>query len=106
MTTTKTINHKAITVSQLKALHEKHSPDSCYFDRDTMKFFGDTMSNLAVIADTCYDWHDKVDNIPCYRLVRKTTTRKGAPSGTLRRFGLDGESLFCVGNSKENPHDD
>ncbi|WMX18713.1 hypothetical protein YpEc11_01 [Yersinia phage vB_YpEc11] len=103
MTTTTAI--KSINASQLKALHEKFDPSSLFFDRDTMKFFGDTMSNFAVIVDTCYDWYNKIDDVPCYKLVRKSTTRKGAPSGCLRRFGLDGEMLFCVGASKENPHD-
>lgn len=103
MTTTTAI--KSITASQLKALHEKFEPDSKFFACDTMRFFGDTMSNFAVISDTCYDWYNKIDNVPCYKLVRKTTTRKGAPSGCLRRFSLEGEQLFCVGASKENPHD-
>lgn len=103
MTTTTAI--KSINVAQLKALHEKLEPYSKFFDRDTMRFFGDTMGNFAVITDTCYNWFDRIDNVPCYKLVRKSTTRKGAPAGYIARFGLDGEMLYCVGASKENPHD-
>lgn len=103
--TTTTVAIKSINASQLKALHEGHSPDSKFFTRGTMRFFGDTMRNFAVITDTCYNWFDKIDNVPCYKLVRKSTTHKGAPSGRIARFGLDGEMLHCVGASKENPHD-
>lgn len=33
---------------QLKALHDTGWPESRYFDRDTMRFIGDTMANYGV----------------------------------------------------------
>lgn len=37
-----------MTPSQLKYNHESLNPNSFYFTRDTMKFFGDTMRNYGV----------------------------------------------------------
>jgi hypothetical protein len=37
-----------MTSSELKELHEYHNPESFYFDRKTMRFFGDTMKNYGV----------------------------------------------------------
>ena len=37
-----------MTPSELKAEYYKHNPDGHYFDRKTMKFFGDTMKNYGV----------------------------------------------------------
>jgi len=37
-----------MTVSELKYLHEKNNPDSYFFSRRTMKFFGDTIGNFGV----------------------------------------------------------
>ena len=34
--------------SKLKYLHKIHVPNSFFFSKDTMKFFGDTMSNYGV----------------------------------------------------------
>jgi hypothetical protein len=37
-----------MTVSGLKALYERGNPGGHFFDRDTMRFFGDTMRNFGV----------------------------------------------------------
>jgi hypothetical protein len=34
--------------SELKYNHELHNPNSYFFTRDTMRFFGDTMKNYGV----------------------------------------------------------
>lgn len=34
--------------SELKYQHELHHPNSFFFSRNTMKFFGDTMKNYGV----------------------------------------------------------
>lgn len=36
------------TASDLKYMYEKMNPEGHFFDRSTMKFFGDTMSNYYV----------------------------------------------------------
>jgi hypothetical protein len=37
-----------MTPSILKALHQAANPESPFFDRATMRFFGDTMRNYSV----------------------------------------------------------
>ena len=85
--------------SELKALHLNHSPDSSFFERETMRFFGDTMSNFSVSKVTAWNWYDGCE-IECYALYRKRTTSKGAPCGVLRYFSLEGESLHCISRAK------
>lgn len=37
-----------MTPSELKFQHEQNFPESHFFNRDTMKFFGDSMKNYGV----------------------------------------------------------
>ena len=55
-----------MTPSELKYHHLRLNPDSHFFDRDTMRFFGDTMSNYGVIT------HED-----CYELRRKRPVKHG-----------------------------
>lgn len=77
------------TSSQLKSLHLEAQPDSKYFDRDTMKFFGDTMSNLKVSKV----WALTGDGvrIQAYELRRERDTHKGAPAGHMAYFDMTGK---------------
>lgn len=45
-----------MTPSQLKALHLSHNPDSFYFERKTMQFFGDSMRNYGVRSCCSNTW--------------------------------------------------
>lgn len=47
--------------SQLRANIESANPDSHFFDRRTMRFFGDSMSNYGVRAVVVSAWSDEVD---------------------------------------------
>jgi hypothetical protein len=38
-----------MTPSELKALYERNNPRGYFFDRRTMRFFGDTMRNFGVV---------------------------------------------------------
>lgn len=70
------ITHEGnMTASDLKYQHETKNPQSHYFTRDTMRFFGDTMANFSV--------HDGGDH---WELFRRKKTPKGAPSGVIARF--------------------
>ena len=44
-----------MTPSQLKYQYQRHNHDGHYFDRSTMRFFGDTMANYKVIEHE-YCW--------------------------------------------------
>lgn len=70
-----------MTPSQLKQLHEHHDPDSYFFSRKTMSFFGDTMRNFGVFRIGEY-----------WVLYRKSATWKGAPPNRWL-FGSKGELL-------------
>lgn len=76
------------TSSQLKALHLTAQPDSKYFDKETMKFFGDTMSNLKVSKV----WAVTRDGfrVQVFELRRERATHKGAPAGVIAYFNLTG----------------
>lgn len=92
-----------MNVSKLKALYEAHQASigkpANYFDRGTMRFFGDTMRNFKVEKVTAWNWYDECE-VEGYQLVRKTTTWKGAPCGDLAFFGLNGEVIPCVVRNK------
>ena len=53
-----------MTPSELKANILDHDPDSHYFDRKTMKFFGDTMRNYGVRKA-------EIEGIAVWELYRK-----------------------------------
>jgi hypothetical protein len=45
-----------MTSSELKYQHELNNPNSFYFTRKTMKFFGDTMKNYGVRSHCSNTW--------------------------------------------------
>jgi hypothetical protein len=55
-----------MTPSELKYQHETAHPDTHFFDRKTMKFFGDTMKNYGVVP--CGE---------CWELYRKRPVKNG-----------------------------
>ena len=57
-----------MTPTELKQKHEVNHPDSKFFSKDTMSFFGDTMSNFG-----CYEEDEY------WILYRKRRGRKNAP---------------------------
>lgn len=62
--------------SQLKAAHLAAHPDSHFFDRDTMRHFGDTMANFGCRRETVAD-HRGVVTHHCWELYRKRPVRCG-----------------------------
>ena len=57
--------------SELKYNHEQHNPNSHFFTRSTMQFFGDTMRNYG-----CYDGGN------VWVLWRKSPVKHGLQSST------------------------
>ena len=74
-----------MTPAELKRQHEIHNPGSHYFDRDTMRFFGDTMSNYGVIT------HED-----CYELRRKRPVKHGLRFSTY----FDKNTFETLGRSR------
>lgn len=61
-----------MTPSDLKYHHLRLNPDSHFFDRGTMRFFGDTMANYGV-----------KDLGDCYELRRKRPVKHGLKSSAF-----------------------
>ena len=74
---TTTTQRKKLTASDLKFYYEQ-AQGGHFFTRDSMKFFGDTMANYGVRAQTEFvqTYHQK-EPIECYVLYRRKKTSKG-----------------------------
>jgi hypothetical protein len=69
-----------MNASQLKAEIESTGQNPHFFDRKTMKFFGDTLANFAVTGPVkIYDWSGEL--VMCWNLYRKRATKSVAGSG-------------------------
>ena len=66
-----------MTPSQLKAKHLELNPESLYFTRDSMRFFGDTMSNYRVPAKPVIVETILGERFTCYELQRKRAVNGG-----------------------------
>lgn len=69
-----------MTPSQLKAAVQETRTDSHYFDRDSMKFFGDTMGNYGVRSATINVRDGSF--IECWELYRKRPVKNGLQKST------------------------
>lgn len=73
-----------MTPSELKANIIKHDPDSHYFDRKTMRFFGDTMRNYRVRKTEIITHGDPVP-VEVWELYRKRPVKHGLKSSAFFR---------------------
>jgi len=64
-----------MTASELKFKYETNYPDSKFFERSSMEFFGDTMRNFGVCS-AIIDSNTE-SNIDCWRLYRKHSVKHG-----------------------------
>lgn len=83
-TTTKA---KRMTASELKYHYQLANPNGHFFDRKTMKFFGDTMSNYGVRANTVNVQESDGTVVECYVLYRRRATKHGLTRSTY--FSVD-----------------
>tara|TARA_R110002020_G_scaffold428322_1_gene637880 strand:- start:1001 stop:1270 length:270 start_codon:yes stop_codon:yes gene_type:complete len=79
---------KIKNASDLKYMHEYKNKDSHFFDRSSMRFFGDTMSNYVCSSKTVEinTYSDGI--IVCYELRRKKPVKRG----------LQSSAFFCAEN--------
>ena len=75
-----------MTPSKLKANILAHDPDSLYFDRKTMQFFGDTMKNYGVRKA-------EIGGVPVWELYRKMPVKHGLKSSAFFR-ATDFQQVF------------
>jgi len=64
-----------MTASELKHNVENIGKCDIFFDRSTMKFFGDTMKNYGVCSDI-------LDSVPVWVLYRKRAVKNNLRSST------------------------
>lgn len=72
-----------MNASTLKHLYQTHNPDGHYFERSTMRFFGDTMSNYAVSSQTVKVRTHSGEIVECYVLRRKHPVKHGLKDPTF-----------------------
>ena len=83
---------KRMTASKLKTLHEQHQPNSFYFTKKAMKFFGDTMSNYYVPAGLVRIKKRDDEIVDCYALER----RRPVKNGVSKTVYFDAQSFSLV----------
>lgn len=66
-----------MTVRELIRKHESNYPKSFFFSPDTLKFFGERISEMRVLKET-----QEVDGRECYVL---STYQRNAPEGVAKR---------------------
>lgn len=69
-----------MTASKLRAMHESANPESLFFDRKSMRFFGDTMANYGVSPDPVAFTTHSGDKVTCWELYRRKAVKHGLRS--------------------------
>ena len=83
-----------MTVYELKKKYYEHNPDGHFFDRDTLRFFGERLSEMKV--DTGYHIIDNYGKEhTCYQLI---SIQHKAPKGVnpIREHYFDEEDFDIV----------
>ena len=75
-----------MTPSELKISILAHNPDSHFFDRKTMQFFGDTMRNYGVRKA-------EIEGVAVWELYRKRPVKQGLKSSAFFRVS-DFQQVF------------
>jgi hypothetical protein len=88
-----------MTASELKSLYERNNPEGHYFERSTMRFFGDTMRNYYVVDAGEVETYGSDEKIPAWALCRRRPV-KGGFVGLCAHFAKDDGRILCV---KEQP---
>jgi hypothetical protein len=87
-----------MTVSELKDLYERNNPEGHFFDRKTMRFFGDTMRNFGVAdAGEIMSWDDKGEGIvpvPAWELYWKRPVNGGLHGHCAYFRKKDGKEVY------------
>jgi hypothetical protein len=83
-----------MTASELKHRVETAGHDRFFFTRDTMRFFGDRMSNYGVRAQPVLLKTHSGDTVKCWELYRRRPVKHGLSDSAYfdcqtlaRRFG-------------------
>jgi hypothetical protein len=71
-----------MTPYELKRLYEMKNPDGHFFDREAMKFFGDSMTNFAVRKA-------EINGEQVWELYRKRAVKNGLKDSHYFKNGME-----------------
>lgn len=80
-----------MTVERLMRLHNANYPDSHFFDRDTLRFFGERISEMRVLKGT-YKVSDGAGNE--YEAYCLSSLQRKHPCGPRRHYSYFEVSTF------------
>lgn len=82
-----------MTVYGLMSRYQEHNPSGHFFDHDTLKFFGERISEMRVYkqTETITDWHGKEHE--CYCL---SSRQRKHPCGARRVYHYFDVETFDV----------
>ena len=80
-----------MNIYTLKKMHEAMHPNSHYFDRDTLKFFGERMSSMSVLKNVVKikDMYGNEHETYCV-----SSLQRNAPGGPQRYYSYFDTSTF------------
>ncbi len=89
-----------MTAYELRRLYRKHQPEGHYFDPDTLKWFGESMSTMRVLRGTVKVTDYSGAEHECYTLSK--LSRK-YPGGSRRTYAYFDTTTFddILPDSKE-----
>ena len=78
-----------MTINKLiKAYYEKH-PDGHYFDKDTLRFFGERISDMYVLKKTVTVTDSRGEDHEAYVVSRLQRNHPSGPRRTYAYFDVD-----------------
>ena len=68
-----------MNVYNLKYLYQKQDPQGHFFDRDTLRYFGDTMRNFGVVDGGTIKAliNGRIEEVAVWKLYRKKPVKNG-----------------------------
>jgi arginine/ornithine N-succinyltransferase beta subunit len=66
-----------MTFAELKRLYQRANPNGHYFDKSSLRFFGDTPRNYGVRRAGVAGVPDEEGRVPCWELHRKKSVKCG-----------------------------
>lgn len=80
-----------MTVYTLREKHLQTHPTSHYFDRDTLRFFGERLSDMRVLKGTCSVKDASGNEHTAYCL---SSLQRNAPAGPARHYAYFDSTTF------------
>lgn len=76
-------------VYKLRSEYYKHNPDGHFFDYETLKFFGESLSNMNVLKNTAIITDCMGEKHTCYILSKYSRNYPGGGRRTYAHFDVE-----------------